>query len=161
VAQDAGELGHQSAGPGGALGYFHAEHGFDAKGDAELVGKPRQPVVAVGQSHDLPVVAHLKQFLGAAVHVANDRLCGDDSLTVNDESQSQHAVSGWVLGPDVEHHVGRFEPAGTHSDGELSRPGGEYLRRRHVGILSCAPIGPVDGRRPTVRTDQQAGRSGL
>ena len=137
MAQNAVELGQQGAGPRGALGQLHAEHGFDPQDDTELVGERRQPVVAVGQNHDLTVVAHLEELLGAAVHVSNDRLGADDALTVDHQSQPKHAVSGRVLRADVEHHVGRGEPARAYPDGELSRRG----RCGHTGSVPCPPAG--------------------
>jgi hypothetical protein len=92
--------------------------------------------VAVGQCHDLPVVAHLEQLLGAAVHVAHDRLGADDALTVHDQAKSKHAVGRRVLRPDVEHHVGRGERSGAGSNGEFSRHG----RRRHTGQSGMSAI---------------------
>jgi len=85
VAHHAGELGQQGACPRRAFGHLHAEHLLRHQGDAELVGEPGQPVMAVGQDHDLSVVAHLEQLLGAAVHIAHDRLGADDALTVDDQ----------------------------------------------------------------------------
>ena len=94
----------------------------DGEHDAELVGERRQPVVPVGQHDDLPVVAHLEQLLGAAVHVADDRLRGHDALAVEHEPQPQHAVRGRVLRPDVEHHVLGGEPVRSTRSAPAPRP---------------------------------------
>ena len=85
---------------------LHAEHPLDGHHHAQLVGERRQPVVAVGQHDDLPVVPGLEQLLRAAVHVADDRLGVLDPLAVQHQPQPQHAVRGGVLRADVEHHVG-------------------------------------------------------
>ena len=105
------QLGEQRAHPDGALGDLHAEHPLDGEDDAQLVGERRQPVVAVGEHDDLPVVARLEELLRAAVHIADDRLRVLDPLAVEDEAQPQHAVRGRVLGADVEHHVGALRRA--------------------------------------------------
>jgi hypothetical protein len=106
VVEHAVELGEQRAEPDGTLGHLEAHHPLDSERDAELVAERGQPVVPVGEHEDLPVVAHLEQLLGAAVHVADDGLGLDDPLAVEPQAQPQHAVGRRVLRADVEHHVG-------------------------------------------------------
>ena len=110
MVEDPVQLGEQRPRPDRALGNLHAEHALDGQHDAQLVGERRQPVVAVGEHDDLPVVARLEELLGAAVHVADDRLGVLDALTVEDEPQPEHAVRGGVLRADVQHHVGALAP---------------------------------------------------
>ena len=132
------QLGEQGAGPDRADRHLHAEHPLGRQDDAQLVGERREPVVPVGQHDDLPVVAHLEELLGAAVHVADDRLGGQDALAVEGEPQPQHPVRGGVLRADVEHHVlggrGRARAAdlgrpGAETDGPLDRPTGAHAGR--------------------------------
>ena len=113
------QLGQRHPQPDRPLGHLDAHQPFDGEHHAELVGERGQPVVPVGQHDDLPVVAHLEQLLGAAVHVADDRLAGDHPLAVEGELEPQHAVRGRVLRPDVEHHVGGVE-AGAGPDRHLT-----------------------------------------
>ena len=93
------QLGEQRPGPDGALGHLHAEHPLDGQHHAQFVGERRQPVVAVGQHHDLPVVARLEELLRAAVHIADDRLGLPDHLAVEHQTQPEHAVRRRVLRP--------------------------------------------------------------
>ncbi len=133
MVEDPVELGEQGARPDGPLGDLHAEHPLDAEDDAELVGEGREPVVAVGEDDDLAVVADLEQLLGATVHVADDRLGGDDALAVEDDLQAQDAVRGGVLRADVEDHLGGGEAARPDADRERSAL---RVGRRHAG--QCA-----------------------
>ena len=165
MRQDAVELGEHRPQPHGALGHLHAEHLLDREDDAELVAERAEPVVAVGEHDDLPVVADLEELLRATVHVADDRLGLHDALAVEGEAQPEHAVGRRVLRADVEHHVGRREPAGA--DGDRGRP-----RRRRSGMAPSMPrhrpvepAEPVrvgergDGRRPAERLARsRAGR---
>jgi hypothetical protein len=114
------ELGEQRADPGRPLGHFHAEHVLDGQRDTELGAERAEPVVPVRQHDDLAVVAHLEELLDAAMHVADDRLAMDDPFAVEREPQPQHAVGGGVLRTDVQHHVGRGEPA-TQGGSDLAR----------------------------------------
>ena len=137
------QLGEQGAQPHGPLGHLHAEHRLDAEDHPELVAERRQPVVPVRQHGDLPVVAHLEELLGAPVHVADDRFGRDDPLTVEHHPQAQHAVGRRVLGADVEHHVGRREPPGTHADveGAPARLRGHAASLPHAADRPCSAAG--------------------
>ena len=121
------ELGEQGAGPDRPRWDLHAQQLLCGKHDAELVGEGGEPVVPVGQHDDLAVVADLEELLGAAVHVADDRLGRDDPLAVDDQLEPQDAVRRRVLRPDVEHHVGGGEPrrvgCAPDADAELAGPG--------------------------------------
>ncbi len=114
------QLCQQGPAPGGTFGHVHVEHRLDSERDADLVAERGQPIVAVGQHHDLAIVAHLKEFFGAAVHVADDRLGGHDALAVGGDLQSQHPVRGRMLRADVEHHLGRTQASST--DRDVHRP---------------------------------------
>jgi hypothetical protein len=132
------ELGQRHPQPDRPLRHLDAHQPFDGEHHPELVGERGQPVVPVGQHDDLPVVAHLEQLLGPAVHVADDRLAGHHPFAVEGQLEAQHTVGGRVLGPDVEHHVGGVEPgAGPH--GHLTR---------HASMLPRASI-------PTVCSNHQ------
>ncbi len=120
------QLGQQRPHPHGPLGDLHAEHPLDRHDHAQLVRERGQPVVAVREHHDLPVVAGLEEFLRTAVHVADHRFGADDPLAVQDEAQAQHAVRGRVLGADVEHHVGALRRSADTDRG-----------LRHTGIVSA------------------------
>jgi hypothetical protein len=63
---------HEHPDPLGPVRDLHLEHLLDGQRDAQLVVEGRQPVVAVGERHDLAVVAVLGELLEAAVHVADD-----------------------------------------------------------------------------------------
>ena len=135
------ELGQQGARPDRPLGHLHAEHPLDAEHHAELGGERRQPVVPVGQHDDLAVVADLEQLLGAAVHVADDRLGRHDPLAVDDDPQPQHAVGGRVLRTDVEHHVGGGQAARAHADGELAPAfGGGHAASLPYAASAAPPV---------------------
>ena len=163
------QLGEQGARPDRPLRHLHAEHLLDGEHHAELVGERRQPVVPVGQHDDLPVVADLEQLLGAAVHVADDRLGRDDPLAVEDDAQPQHAVRRRVLRADVEHHVGGREPAGAEPDVEraLAGLGGHAVSLPHVtrgprsaageGLAAGGPAVAVEGARAAA--DRPSGAS--
>ncbi len=102
----------------------------------------------VGQHEDLAVVAHLEELLGAAVHVADDRLGADDPLAVDDDPQPQHAVGGRVLRADVEHHVGRGEAARADAHGQRPTASVGRRGRRAVASPSMGPsLRPPDRRR--------------
>ncbi len=120
------ELGEQGAGPDRSLGDLHAEHLLDAQDHAELARERREPVVPVREHDDLAVVADLEELLGAAVHVAHDRLGAHDPLAVDHDPQAKDAVGGRVLGADVEHHVGRCQAAGTEPHGQLALGRGRH-----------------------------------
>ena len=142
VVEDAVEFGEQRPQPDGALGDLHAEHALDGEDDAEFVGEGREPVVAVGEDDDLPVVARLEELLRAPVHVAHHGLDFADPFAVEDEPQPQHPVRGGVLGADVEHHVGALRCAADADRGLLRagrRPGGAVGRRPLTHGLSLAP----------------------
>src|SRR5215218_5014949 len=83
--------------------------------------------MAVGEHDYLPVVAHLEELLSTAVHVADDRFGLNDALTVEDETQPEHSVCGWMLRTDVQDHVG-----GNHT-----ATGADYAFLRHGQILAC------------------------
>ena len=106
VVEDPVELGEGGAQPDRPLGHLDAHQPLDGHGHAELVAEGAQPVVPVGQHEDLAVVAHLEELLGAAVHVADDRLGAEHPLAVEVEPEPEHPVRGRVLRADVEHHVG-------------------------------------------------------
>ncbi len=133
------QLGQRHPQPDRALGDLHAHQPLDGEHHAELVGEGREPVVPVGQHDDLPVVADLEELLGAAVHVADDRLAGDHPLAVEDQLQPQHAVGGGVLRADVQHHVGAElrvvaavgDQAGSGADGQLTQVTGSSAHARH------------------------------
>ncbi len=121
MVEDPVELGEQRAQPDGPLRHLHPEHRLDTEHDPELVGERRQPVVPVREDGDLPVVADLEELLGPAVHVADDRLGGDDALAVEDDLEPEHPVRRRVLRTDVEDHVRRGQPAGPDRDVEGPR----------------------------------------
>nr|BFF22612.1 hypothetical protein GCM10025732_05770 [Glycomyces mayteni] len=118
VVEDAVHLGERHAQPHGPLGDLDPGEALGGEGHSEFGGERRQPVVPVGQQHDLPEVAHLVELLGAAVHVADDRLAFGDALAVDPQLEPEHPVRGGVLRADVEHHVGRLG-GGAHADDQL------------------------------------------
>jgi hypothetical protein len=42
--------------------------------------------VAIGQAEDLSVIAGFKELLGSAMHMANQRLCRCNAITVETDS---------------------------------------------------------------------------
>ncbi len=123
------QLGQQGAGPDGADGDLHAEHAFDRDDHAQFIREGREPVVAVGQDDDLPVVTDLEELLRAPVHVADDRFGRADAFAVEGEAEPQDSVGRRVLRADVEDHVlGReFLGARAHADHDLA----------HGAIVPC------------------------
>ena len=138
------QLGEQGARPHRPLGHLHAEHLLDPEDHAELVGERGEPVVPVREDEDLPVVADLEELLGAAVHVADDRLGPQDALPVEDDAQSQHAVGRRVLRTDVEGHVGGGQATGAEAHGDLAAgDAGPVGGRGHGGQSAvCVPTSP-------------------
>jgi hypothetical protein len=100
VVQHAVHLGQQRAQPDGAVRRRHAEHPLDRQADAQLVAEGGQPVVTVGQHHQLAVVADLEQLLRPAVQEADDRLGRGDSAVLHGECHLQHPVRGRVVRPE-------------------------------------------------------------
>lgn len=149
MVEHAVELGEEGPGPRRALGDLHAEHRLDAEDDAELVAEGGEPVVPVGQDGDLAVVAHLEELFGAAVHVADDRVGGDDALAVEGDPQPQHPVGGRVLGADVEHHVGTGERPVADPDVEGPGAGGargaRHARQYASGAVMPCGFGTMGG----------------
>ncbi len=74
---------------------------------AQVVGKRRQVIHAVGEGDRLLVVLDLELLLDAGVQVADIGLALDHGFAVELEHQAQHAVRGRVLRPHVEDHAAR------------------------------------------------------
>ena len=101
--------------------------------------------MAVGEHDDLAVVARLEELLGAAVHIADDRLGVLDALAVEHEPEPQHAVGGGVLRADVEHHVGAFRRA-ADADRRL-RHGTSIVSSTRPVPPGASPWTSIPGRR--------------
>ena len=71
---------------------------------AEIVGKRREVIDAVGQGDRLLIVLDLEFLLDAGVQKADVGLAANDGLAVQFQQQAQHAVRGRVLRPHVEDH---------------------------------------------------------
>ena len=98
--------------------------------ERHLVGEARQPVDAVDQRGDLRVGADLDELLVAAVHVAHDRVGGDDLLAVELDDDAQRAVGGRVLRADVEGHALGLE---LDVDAGVGRLAGDVLQLLALG----------------------------
>ena len=148
MREDPVQLGQQGARPRGALRHRDAQHPLGGQDDAQLVAECRKPVVPVGQHDDLPVVADLEQLLGAAVHVADDRLGRDDALAVEHQPQPQHAVRRGMLRADVEDHLlGRKTVVHAQLTGAGADAGGAFGEACHGGLDSRPGLCRRGGRR--------------
>ena len=115
VAEDPVELGEQGPGPHAARRDLDAGQPLGGQHHAELAGERTQPVMPVGQDDDLPVVAGLEEFLGPAVHIADDRVGRHDPVALQGQPQPQHPVPGRVTGAQVDQQVAAVRITGQPS----------------------------------------------
>ena len=125
---DAAELEQDGADPLGTGRGLDAHELLGGEDERHFVGEAAEPVDAVDQRGALRERADLAELLVAAVHVAHQRLGGDDLLAVKLAGDAQRAVRGGVLRADIERHV-----AGVELD---VHPGVGGLRR-HVRLLGA------------------------
>ena len=76
---------------------------------ADVVGRCRDVIHAIGQQDDLRPVAVLAELLDAAMEIADDDLGVDDLFPVETEHHPQHAVRAGMLGPHVDDQLFRIE----------------------------------------------------
>ena len=82
VAEHSVEFIHRGAQPRRPFGNAHADQLLDSQSHSHLTSKGSVPIVAIGQAEDLSVIAGFKELFGAAMHMANQRLCGCNAITV-------------------------------------------------------------------------------
>jgi hypothetical protein len=139
MAHDARQLGEQGPQPGRTLWHLHPDQSLDSERRTEFVGERRDPVVAVGEHESLAVVAHLEQFLDAAMEEADLGFAGDDPVVaVKDQVEPQGSVSGGMVRADGEASV-----AVTRSDSDAERPAQGGTGTGHGPILGegIVPLG--------------------
>ena len=103
--RDAIHLGEQGARPGGALRGNDAHRCFDGEGDSEFGGEGREPVVPIREHKDLPVVARLEEFLGAAMQEADPGIGRSDDVIFEFQSQLKCAVLRGVEVTEIEDEI--------------------------------------------------------
>ena len=86
MAEHSVEFIHRGAQPCRTFGNAHADELLDSQSHSHFTGKCPVPVMAVGQAEDLSVVTGFKEFLGTTMHVANQRFCGCNAITVETDS---------------------------------------------------------------------------
>ena len=98
--------------------------------EGHVVGHGGEVVGAVGERDDLIVVPVLAELLETRVEVADVRDTALDRLALELDHQSEHAMSGRMLGADVHQHV-----LGAEIFVEVRRP----VRARSAESVSDAP----------------------
>nr|BFE46869.1 hypothetical protein GCM10017745_02960 [Saccharothrix mutabilis subsp. capreolus] len=138
VRHDPVQLAQQRPQDLGARGDVHAGHALDGEGDGEFVAEGGEPVMAVGEREDLPVVTDLEQLLRAAVQVADEGFGGGDRLVVADgQAEAVRAVRGRVQRAEVHDPVHpQVARPGPDTNGDLHSP---MLARRHRSPLPRPP----------------------
>ena len=107
VAVQARHLREQHAHPLRHGRDFHSQQLLHRQAVAEVVGKRRQVVDAVGERHRLLVGFDLEFLFDAGVQIPDVGAARHHVLAVKLQLQPQHAVSGRVLRPHVEDHFAR------------------------------------------------------
>ena len=102
MVQDTGDLAKQSADPLGTLGNLNVQQLLNSQGEALLVGHHGNIVQTIKVGQCLQVCLVLDQLLGTTVQQTNMGICADDLLSVQLQNQTQHTVSGRVLGTEVD-----------------------------------------------------------
>ena len=105
VAVEARQLGQHHAHPLRLRRNLHLQQLFHRQAVAQIVGKRRQVIHAVGQRDRLLLVLDFEFLLDAGVQEADVGLAGDDGLAIQFHQQAQHAVGGRVLRSHVEDHA--------------------------------------------------------
>ena len=106
---------------------------FDRQGQTHVVGHRRQIVHAVGERHDLIVVAVLAEFFKPTVQVADMWNDPHHDFPVELHHQTQNTVGCRVLGADIHQHVVATE-CGLFPIGQ----------NPHAGLV-CSPQGNPGG----------------
>jgi hypothetical protein len=104
----------------------------------DVVRQRRQIIRAVGERDDLVVVPVLPELLEAGVEVPEMGDHPDHGLTVQLDHQSEHAVRGGVLRPDVDEHV-------LGGDAGLLRHAERHPQRLTAGIHTGGGELELDG----------------
>ena len=120
VAEGAVQLGEQSARPDPARRHLDAGQPLGREDHAQLAGERAQPVMAVRQHDDLPVVPRLEQLFRTAVHVSDRRLGRGDPVPVQGQAEPEHAVTGRVPESEIDQQPLR---RGTSAASAHRRPG--------------------------------------
>ena len=101
VVEDTGELAKQGTNVLGTLGNLDVEQLLDGQGEALFIGHHGDVVEPVEVRQGLNVGLVLAELLGTTVQQANVGIGADDFLAVELEDQTQHAVGGGMLWPEV------------------------------------------------------------
>jgi len=86
---------------------FQVEQFFHRQAPAQVIGKRRQVIHAIGQRDRLLIRLLLELLFDAGVQVADIRLALHHRLAVQFDHQPQHSVRGGVLRSHVEDHAAR------------------------------------------------------
>ena len=109
MARDPLQLAQNRAHVARAPRHLNLHQLLDRLAVADVVGRRRDVVHAVGEQHDLRPVPVLAQLLDAAVQVPDDDVGVDDLLAVEAQHDAQHAVRARMLRPHVDHELVRVE----------------------------------------------------
>ena len=122
----------------GALGHLDLEQILDGTAERHRVEVVGQVVHPLDDGDHLPVGLLLGGLLDPGVDVADDRLDVADDLALHRRQQPQHAVSGGVVGTDVERQqlVGLAHPGrlGLIGDRLLALAIGGRVERAHWSL---------------------------
>lgn len=132
MVEDTGDFGEHGTNPLGAFGDLDVEQLFDGQSETLLVGHHGDVVETVEVGEGLEVGPILAQLLGTAMQQADVRVGTNNLFTLELENQAQHAVSGRMLGTEVDRVV-------PHLAGQNVVPG-----RRLWGILLPDGLQAID-----------------
>lgn len=102
MVQDAGNFTKQSADVLGSFGNLNVEKLLDSEGEALLVCHHGNVVEAVKVGQGLEIRLVLDELLGTAVQQTDVGVGTDNFFAIELENQSQHTVSGRMLGSKVD-----------------------------------------------------------
>jgi hypothetical protein len=102
MVQNPGNLAEQGTDVLGTDGDVDVQQLLNSEREALLVGHHGNIVEAVEVGQGLQVCAVLDELLSAAVQQSNVGVGAHDLLAVELQNQTQHAVGGRVLGPEVD-----------------------------------------------------------
>ena len=143
---DTRQLGEGRADPLGARRRLDPHELLGPVHERNFVREARQPVDAVDERRHLGIRAELGELLVPAVHVPDHRIGREDALAVEAHDETQRAVGGRVLRPEVEDHVAGVELDVDLRVGEVAHRFGWHGHvARHLDG-SLAPVDPRVGR---------------
>ena len=105
VRDDAAQFARNDSQHFAALGDVEPHQFLDRQCQTHVVGHRRQVIHSVGQRHDLVVLPIFAELFESRVEITDVRNDPYHHLTVQFHDETQHAVRGRMLRPDVHQHV--------------------------------------------------------